>query len=1201
MNRKSKKTPIYFIVALILIVLTISIVILAVDLSYTDEQTGINWSFVVNSDEQTATITTVTLTKQTKEFSIPSTVSDGTNTYTVTAIKDGAFNGNKKVFGKLTIPNTVTSIGSSAFKGTYIYGKVVIPESVKTIGSYAFEECDGITEVVLPTGITTLSKGTFKNCFALNKVHTEKIVTFGEEAFSGCRALHQISFGPKAETINGKAFYDCDSLDGNIDLSMIKSISNNAFEGCDGIKSFTIPDNPDKDKHDLVVYSYCPNVEALYTTDNNKNYKSIDGVLHDKEGTTILFYPTTRRDTKFTFSESVTTIGENAFKGTKYLEEVIINEKITALEDGAFSGSSIKFIYIPDNVKRLGYNTFKDCLNLERVVFGAGVELIGTGTFTNTPKLKLVIAKNDMLSPSVSNGQFYYASEYLCVDHIYGYTDKAPTCTEYGYNVCIVCDRHTYVKETNHNGAIIDQQKATCTTDGYRTIECFDCGQTVNAITEVAIGHISNGDIVHVPSSYRHPEFKYSTCVNCKNPYIYEFYGNFLLKGDVNCDGKISFLDLDLLKSYIKDSSSVTEYSKDNIDVNDDNVVDQKDVDMLEGYLNGLIESLPDGSITCRHNQGKETITITVASCDTPGFRIRVCKLCGNAVNGTLDERIVPQLQHQLIEKIFIQNSCTIEGQRVSECSVCNKTVYETIKKAPHTQRWFTVAGQKGYEYSKCSVCGEIESRTVDYSKLDLLIEQIPTYYTVFYQLETIRVIETVKNNANKTLTQAEVDDNASILTKALINPKYVVFEAPTIFIEDRPASQGDDYVPTSILILSSDENGNPVVEALDYNSEIRIRGKTSATHDKRPYNIKFSSKVDLFGLGAGKKYCLLANWNDNTLLRNALMFETSELLGIPNSCRYTMVDVYTKGGYNGSYLLTTPTDVGENRIEISEETDFLLEIEMKSNDDESDKECYNITSPIFNIYFKVNTPEMKDMTPAALSSMYTTVANIDFAIMSGDWELIKQYVDVESVAKYYVLHELCKEIDIFWDSTRFYIKEGKLYGGPGWDFDLSMIYNGGGGQGESSAHSNSNGWLCEGGVSGDSTTGVWASIEWKYKNDTSSYRIWFCALYLHSPDFVKLVSQTIINNNDKLSLIYEDQLDENGEVVKVNVIDTLLEEHKATIANNRGGFIKFNGTQQGAVTRETYENNVNAIRNWLKRRNEWMQRYYSFKLESFD
>jgi hypothetical protein len=103
----------------------------------------------LNETDKTATITGANIdTDKTARFDIPETLEiekSGTIvSYTVTGIGNSAFNNNKKVFGKLSIPNTVKAIGSSAFAGTYVLGDIVIPESVTSVGDSAFANCVGI-------------------------------------------------------------------------------------------------------------------------------------------------------------------------------------------------------------------------------------------------------------------------------------------------------------------------------------------------------------------------------------------------------------------------------------------------------------------------------------------------------------------------------------------------------------------------------------------------------------------------------------------------------------------------------------------------------------------------------------------------------------------------------------------------------------------------------------------------------------------------------------------------------------------------------------------------------------------------------------------------------------------------------------------------------------------------------------------------
>lgn len=341
--------------------------------------------FGVNPDGTTATITGVNLTEMTKEFRIPYTVTDKNDpekTYTVTAINCVTKNASgadvkKLVFGELTIPSTVTSIGADAFSGTYITGTVDL-SNVTSIGSSAFKNCDGITEVILSGDITEIKGSTFEDCFALGKINTENVVTFGAKCFYNCRALYSFSFGEVVELVESEAFYNCDAIDGKynkdkkdedygvFDNSMIAKIKDNAFKKCDKITTVKLPNS----NINFNAYNECSNIQGYLVLEDNPDYISVDGVLYSKDGTTIEKYPTTRKDEVFKLSDTVTTITSKVFAGTTNLKEVILTNNVTTIEVSAFTGSSIEFLYIPSSVGFIEYDTFKDCEKLKTVILG---------------------------------------------------------------------------------------------------------------------------------------------------------------------------------------------------------------------------------------------------------------------------------------------------------------------------------------------------------------------------------------------------------------------------------------------------------------------------------------------------------------------------------------------------------------------------------------------------------------------------------------------------------------------------------------------------------------------------------------------------------------------------------------------------------------------------------------------------------------
>ena len=104
--------------------------------------------------------------------------------------------------------------------------------------------------------------------------------------------------------------------------------------------------------------------------------------------------------------------------------------------------------------------------------------------------------------------------------------------------------------------------------------------------------------------------------------------------------------------------------------------------------------------------------------------------------------------------------------------------------------------------------------------------------------------------NRGLNLTQEAVDYNVSLLSNILANIKYNVTDIPVVFIEKTDgALNRDEYTGAKLYVAYMDENGERQVEAVDYNGKIKTRGNATHNATKYPYNIKFSNKVDLFGM----------------------------------------------------------------------------------------------------------------------------------------------------------------------------------------------------------------------------------------------------------------------------------------------------------------------------------------------------------------
>ena len=133
------------------------------------------------------------------------------------------------------------------------------------------------------------------------------------------------------------------------------------------------------------------------------------------------------------------------------------------------------------------------------------------------------------------------------------------------------------------------------------------------------------------------------------------------------------------------------------------------------------------------------------------------------------------------------------------------------------------------------------------------------------------------------------------------------------------------------------------------------------------------TSKTDLLGMGKNKKWTLLANCFDKTLLRNQTVFDVSKQLGVPFTPDYRVVDVYTNDTLQGSYLLVDTIEVSPTRVDIdTSKNEFLLELDYNPQDEES-RYFY---SPTYEIKFAINEPEIKDLTNEQYTYLKEIITN---------------------------------------------------------------------------------------------------------------------------------------------------------------------------------------------------------------------------------
>lgn len=349
----------------------------------------------------------------------------------------------------------------------------------------------------------------------------------------------------------------------------------------------------------------------------------------------------------------------------------------------------------------------------------------------------------------------------------------------------------------------------------------------------------------------------------------------------------------------------------------------------------------------------------------------------------------------------------------------------------------------------------------------------------------------------------------------------------------------------------------------------IKYRGNSSLSAEKKSYNIKFQECVSLFGMDAGKKWCLLADPFDKSLLRPTIGFEYAQTIGIPYTSQTRLCNLWVDGTYMGVYTAVEPVDMGEDLVDIQEDNgDFLIERNFNTARTEDGVSYFHTAG---GMRFELNVPESP--TSAQLQQITATVSTIEAALRSLDHTQYEKYVDLDSFVDLYIFHEVVKDIDFGRYSTRYYMKDGMLYAGPIWDLDLSMgnvsqthweaiykRYHNTGGNGDGS---------------GDSTRGFWC-------NSKDFYR-WLC----QDEFFMELVRERW--NELKpvtLNLVYDNEWGENR-------IDWYLNQYGQALEENyleAGWSVNVpESSYEYGTPADDHCGNVELLRQWLIKRIDWL------------
>ena len=249
----------------------------------------------------------------------------------------------RKQIKKVVIKDGVTSIGYWAFYECEYLTFLTIPNSVTSIGKNAFESCKSLTSITIPNSVTSIGENAFENCSSLTSVTIPNSVTsIGNFAFSGCSSLTSITIPNSVTSIGERAFESCRSLTSLTIPNSVTSIGNYAFRYCSGLASITVEKGNTK-------YDSRDNCNAIIETNTNK-------LIAGCKNTTI--------------PNSVTSIGDEAFKSCSGLTSITIPNSVTSIGNYAFiSCSGLTSITISSSVTSIGNFAFSYCSGLTSITF----------------------------------------------------------------------------------------------------------------------------------------------------------------------------------------------------------------------------------------------------------------------------------------------------------------------------------------------------------------------------------------------------------------------------------------------------------------------------------------------------------------------------------------------------------------------------------------------------------------------------------------------------------------------------------------------------------------------------------------------------------------------------------------------------------------------------------------------------------------
>lgn len=455
------------------------------------------------------------------------------------------------ILTKVTIPKTVTSMGTSPFAGNRPLSKFIVEEgnpTYKAVNGVLFTK-DGKTLVAyccgnldtyyyVPEGTEVIDRNAFNKAYRLTYIYfpstlreikpyafaysniwsvtlTEGITKVGDSTFRSCKNLYRVFFENQSVTLEPSVFADCDYMESITLPEKLTKIPNGLFYGCANLESIDIPETVTA--IDSSAFLDCDSLTEVTVPGSVRTVGQQAFDYCDKLKT-------------ITFEEGVTTIGWLAIRNNPVLEKVVIPSSVTKFEQAGNSSSrtfdNCPRVNLHVNCGTAGYN----------LAISRGIRYTASHPYTDITVIKPTCTAQGYTLKTCRCGSISTKTNYVAaLGHSYSSTVIAPTCTEQGYTLhdCVRCDysyKSDYVSALGHDFVLSGYVEPTCTEPGYTGDgTCSRCGEIQAGTAIPATGH--NYEAVTVFPDKTEKGYTDYICSACSDTYRTGWLDPFAYEG----------------------------------------------------------------------------------------------------------------------------------------------------------------------------------------------------------------------------------------------------------------------------------------------------------------------------------------------------------------------------------------------------------------------------------------------------------------------------------------------------------------------------------------------------------------------------------------------------------------------------------------------------------------------------------------------